>query len=447
MEGNDLIKRLIENPKLLLPDLEPSFYQYENIERFFEILEEKKEIGEKILIIGHEDVDGIASLFGMEILIKEIGLNFKTYLPSRENESYGISDKVIERLKDENFDFLITVDCGLSNVMEIKHLRELGFDVFVIDHHFEGNFEEENLIHPFKGKGFPFLSNGVLIFILLFKKFGENLWKEKKFFDFVYLSGLSVLSDKVPICSVNQYVLNKSESIFPETEIYKIFNEVNMKPPQFKEISKIIPLIPARNGTHLILDFLRESEVLGKKKIMREIISTYIEEQKNFEESLFISKNSIYTENNINFIISKNINPRYAGWIAGRFLKENNFPSICITRKNNEWIGEARSKPPLSVLKLLRETSFLFEEFGGHPFACGFRIKEENIEPLIKNIKILSGDLKNFIPEPDLILDEKEFKELREILEKISKTGINFYIKVGEKIFYSTKEGILTLKL
>ncbi len=445
MEGNDIIKRLIENPNLLSNEIEPAPYKYENIERFFEILNEKKEIGEKILIIGHEDLDGIASLLGMEILLKEMGLNFSFYLPSRENESYGISDSVIERLKSENFDFLITVDCGLSNIKEIKHLRELGFDVFVIDHHFEGNFEEENLIHPFKGKGFPFLSNGVLILILLFKKFGENLWKEEKFFDFVYLSGLSVLSDKVPLCSVNQYVLNKSETLFPETEIYKIFNEVNMKPPQFKEISKIIPLIPAKRGTHLIIEFLREENPLTKKKIMREIISRYIEEQRNFEESLFISKNSNYTENNINFIISKNINPRYAGWIAGRFLKENNFPSICITRKNKEWVGEARSKPPLSVLKLLRETSFLFEEFGGHPFACGFRIKEENIEPLIKNIKKLSGDLKNFIPEPDLILDDKEFKELRGVLEKIAKSGINFYIRVGEKIFYSNKVEIFPL--
>jgi len=447
MEGSYLIKKLIENPELLSSETQPTPSDYENIDKLFEILNEKKDFGEKVLVIGHEDIDGISSLYGMEILLKKLNLDFKTYLPSRENESYGISDSVIEKIRKENFDFLITVDCGLSNKNEIKLLRELGYDAFIIDHHSEGNFEEENLIHPFKGKGFPFLSTGVLVFLILYKEFGENLWKDKKFYDFTYLSGLSVLSDKAPVCGLNEFVLNKAQILFPETEIYKVFNEVNMKPPSFKEISKIVSMVSADNGSHLILEFLREENTERKKNIMKDMISKYIEEQGKFEESLSISRNSNYTENNITYIISKSISPRFAGWIASRFLKDRGFPAICITKKNEEWIGEARSKPPLSVLKILKEVSYLFEEFGGHPFACGFSIKEENIHPLIENLKRLSMDLNNFVPEPDLIFEEKEFEEKRKILEKIAEKGIFFYVKSGEKIYYSTKTGLILLSL
>ncbi|MEN3044100.1 MAG: DHH family phosphoesterase [Candidatus Hydrothermales bacterium] len=445
MEGKDIIKRLIEKPELLLPETEPNPLHYENITKFYEILEEKKEFGEKIYVIGHEDLDGIASLYGIEVLLRELGIEFKTYLPSRENESYGVSNSVIERFINENFDFLITVDCGLSNRNEIKLLRELGYDSFIIDHHSEGNFEEENLIHPFLGNGFPFLSNAVLVFVILFLKFGEKLWKEKKFFDFTYLSGLSVLSDKVPPYSVNGFVLKKSQIVFPETEIYKIFSEVNTKPLEFRGISKIIPFVSAKDGTHLITELLREEDERIKREIMKEIISKYIEEQKNFEESLFNSKNFWQSETNITLIKSKNINPRYAGWIASRFLKESGFPSICITKKGNMWVGEARSKPPLSVLKLLRETSYLFEEFGGHPFACGFSIKEQNIEPLLKNLKTLSKNIINFIPEPDIFLKEDEFGEFKSILEKIGLLGITVYFKVEEKMYYTSSQGILSL--
>ncbi len=442
MERGDLIKKIVENPSLLSSETEPDPSDYENIEKFFEILKEKKEFGEKILVIGHEDIDGISSLYGIEILLKNLKLDFKTYLPSRENESYGISDYVIEKVKKENFDFLITLDCGLSNKKEIKLLREIGYDVFIIDHHSEGNFEEENLIHPFKGKGFPFLSTGVVVFLILYKEFKENLWKDKKFYDFIYLSGLSVLSDKVPVCGLNEFILNKAQIIFPETEIYKVFSKLNTKPPLFKEISKIISMVPAYKGSHLILEFLREEKEKKKEDLLKEMILKYIEEEGKFKEYLSISRNSNYMENNITYIISRNINPRFAGWIASKFLKENGFNAICITKKEKGWVGEARSKPPFSILKILKEVSYLFEEFGGHPFACGFTIKEENIHPFIENLKRLSKDLKNFIPEPDFVLDEKELEEKRKILEKIAEKGIFFSIKSGEKIYYSTKTGL-----
>jgi len=445
MERSYLIQRLIENPEILSSERVPLPSDYENVEKFFEILKEKKDLGEKVLVIAHEDIDGISSLYGMEILLKKFNLDFKTYLPSKENESYGISYSVIDKIRKENFDFLITVDCGLSNKKEIKLLRELGYDVFIIDHHSEGNFEEENLIHPFKGRGFPFLSTGTLVFLILYKEFGENLWKNKKFYDFTYLSGLSVFSDKVPLCGLNEFVLNKAQVLFSETEIYRVFNEVNMKPPLFKEISKIVSMVSADNGSHLILEFLREENNKERKKIMKELISRYIEEQGKFEEALLISKNSNYTENNITYIISKSISSKFAGWIASRFLKDRGFPAICITKKGKEWAGEARSKPPLSVLKILKEVSYLFEEFGGHPFACGFSIKEENIHPLIENLKRLSVDLNNFIPEPDLIMEEKEFSKKRNFLEKIAEKGISFYVKSDEKIYYSTKTGLLPL--
>ncbi len=449
MEGNNLILKIIENPEILDSERVPSVFHYKNSDKFFDIINEKREFGERILVLGHEDMDGISSLYGMEVLLRRKGMDFEIYLPSRENEAHGISEEVIKKIKNEGFDFLITVDCGISNEREIKLLRELGFDVFIIDHHSEGNFKEENLIHPFIGKGFPFLSSGVLVFLILMHELKEELWENEDLFDFTYLAGLSVLSDKMPQAGPNEFVLKKSQKIFSYTRIYKIFNEVNLKPPGFKEISKIISTIPAESGSHLIFDFLREKEHESQKKIMKRIISRYIEEQGKFEESMFYARNSYYTENNVTFIVSREINPRYAGWIASRFLKDSGFPVICIAKKNNEWVGEARSKPPFSILKVLREVSFLFKDFGGHPFACGFSIKEENLHPFFENLKKLTAEIKNFIPEPDIIIDEYEFREKRKVLDELCLRGIYFSVvvkgKEEEKFYFSTSKGLHVL--
>ncbi|MBN1411136.1 MAG: single-stranded-DNA-specific exonuclease RecJ [Spirochaetales bacterium] len=142
---NDI--RFLHNP-FLFNDMENA------IERLGAAIDE----GEKVLIFGDRDVDGITSIVLLFELLKEMGLEVEWSLPSG-NDSYGLTQDVIQGARDRDITLLITVDCGISNVREVAYAGELGIDTIIIDHH---NPHEElpraaAIINPkVESSGYPF---------------------------------------------------------------------------------------------------------------------------------------------------------------------------------------------------------------------------------------------------------------------------------------------------
>lgn len=93
-----------------------------------------KEEGEKVLIFGDRDVDGITSTTILYRCLKNMGLDVQWKIPTGE-DTYGLSIKVIEEFAANYGTLIITVDCGISNIEEIDRANELGIDVIVTDHH------------------------------------------------------------------------------------------------------------------------------------------------------------------------------------------------------------------------------------------------------------------------------------------------------------------------
>lgn len=90
--------------------------------------------GEKVKIFGDRDVDGITSTVLLKEELLKLGLDAEWALPLG-NDPYGLTVDVVEEFAAAEGELLITVDCGISNVAEIKRARELGIDTVVIDHH------------------------------------------------------------------------------------------------------------------------------------------------------------------------------------------------------------------------------------------------------------------------------------------------------------------------
>ena len=115
-------KGILHNP-FLLPDMDAA------IERIRRAVDKK----EKILVYGDRDVDGITSICIMVRTLKSIGVEPSWYIPS--DEGYGVHNEVIDRYAKQGVSLIITVDCGISAVENVKFARELGVDVVVTDHH------------------------------------------------------------------------------------------------------------------------------------------------------------------------------------------------------------------------------------------------------------------------------------------------------------------------
>jgi len=109
----------------LMPDMEKT------VERILKAIDNK----EKVIIYGDYDVDGITSITVLKKFLSERGLNVDYYIPNRLEEGYGLNKQAIEKIINEKYTLIITVDCGISAIEEVEICNKSGIDVIVTDHH------------------------------------------------------------------------------------------------------------------------------------------------------------------------------------------------------------------------------------------------------------------------------------------------------------------------
>ena len=90
---------------------------------------------EKIIIYGDYDVDGITSITVLKSFLKDRGIDVDQYIPNRLEEGYGLNNPAVKKIAEQDYDLMITVDCGISGIEEIKYANSLGIETIVTDHH------------------------------------------------------------------------------------------------------------------------------------------------------------------------------------------------------------------------------------------------------------------------------------------------------------------------
>ena len=109
----------------LMPDMEIA------VNRILKAMENK----EKIIIYGDYDVDGITSRTVLKSFLKDRGIEVDQYIPNRLEEGYGLNNPAVKKIAEQGYDLMITVDCGISGIEEIKYANSLGIETIVTDHH------------------------------------------------------------------------------------------------------------------------------------------------------------------------------------------------------------------------------------------------------------------------------------------------------------------------
>ena len=122
--------------------------EIKNLEKAAKRILEAVKAGERIIIYGDSDLDGVASVVILEECLKNLGTSaVALYFYDREKEGYGINEKALGKLKKYSPALFITLDCGISNFKEVKIANDFGFEVIIIDHHeiVEGKSIPENV--------------------------------------------------------------------------------------------------------------------------------------------------------------------------------------------------------------------------------------------------------------------------------------------------------------
>lgn len=159
-----LVRRGVTSGEELLYFLESDLrfqhnpFYFNSIEDAVERIIQAKEDGEKVLIFGDSDVDGVTSTAILYEYLNGFGIDVQWRLPLAD-DSYGLSMEAVDDFAAQNGTLIITVDCGISNFDEIKHANELGIDVIITDHHNPPEVLPEAIIvidPKIEDSGYPF---------------------------------------------------------------------------------------------------------------------------------------------------------------------------------------------------------------------------------------------------------------------------------------------------
>lgn len=371
--------------------------------------------GEKILIYGDYDVDGITSTCLLILTLKQLGANVSYYLPHRVREGYGLNPEAIKKAESNGINLIITCDCGMDGYDEVLMAKQKGIDTIIIDHHKVGEKIPPALaiINP-KICSYPFkeLAGVGVVF-----KFAQAL-QEKKHFDgleqHLDLVALGTVSDVVPIVDENRILVRYGLDVLDSSlkiGITALKETAGLKNKKLTTYDIAFILGPRLNAggrmdtadkcVEMILSQTKEEAVkiaslLGednkqRQKIQEDICQDAI---KMVEEDFNLDENRVLV------LACEGWHPGVIGIVASRLVERFSRPAILISLDNGIGRGSGRSIGDFNLFGNLEKLKGFLTNFGGHKYACGLGISEDNIKPFRMKMNELAKQLppQEFIP-------------------------------------------------
>ena len=398
----------------------------EGVERVQKALHNK----EKIAIYGDYDVDGITSTSILLMFLKSAGANVSYYIPERIAEGYGLNADAISKLAERGVTLLITVDCGISDHAELKLAKGLGIDVIVTDHHeVPGDLPPAYAIINPKQSGCPFpfknlAGVGVAFnFIIALRATlrDEGFWKEKEvpnLKEYLDLVALGTIADVVPLVDENRIfvkygLMELTASTKPGIIALKEISGLNDVPINAGMVGyRLAPRINAAGRVGKGVDGVRllTSESYDEAASIAKLLDDGNKERQGLEEVILreatgMVESGLISDRKSIVLASENWHPGVIGIVASRIAEKYYRPTVMIAIKDGVGKGSARSIHSFMLYEGLKECSHLLKEFGGHDYAAGLSINEENIEKFRDAFeRVASNKLsdEDMVPEMDI---------------------------------------------
>jgi len=379
---------------------------------------------EKILIYGDYDVDGTTSVALTYTFFRNFTNKIDYYIPDRYGEGYGLSEKGVQWAKDNGYHLILTLDCGITAVDEVETANSLGIDIIVGDHHLPNDEvpkaiacldpKQEDCDYPYKelsgaGIGFKICEAYAL-------KHDIDLGKVYDLLDYVVIS---IASDIVPITGENRvlayYGLQKINED-PRPGVKVIFDMLRLD----KEITisdlvfTIGPRINAAGrmkhaslAVEMLIDkgslsLDKKAQVLNTNNLKRRDIDQAIT-----EEALNIIREDEVLQKNYSTVLYKaDWHKGVIGIVASRLIENFYRPTIVLTESNGLISGSARSVKGFSIYDALQSCSDLLVTFGGHKYAAGLSLQEENLAEFQRRFEeVVRGSITEECLTPEIKID------------------------------------------
>ena len=425
-----LINRGIDSKEKIRQFLEPTRQDFYNpylmkdmeiaVERIIRAIKNQ----EKVIIYGDYDVDGITSTTVLKKFLKDLGLEVSYYIPNRLNEGYGLNNTAIEKIVNEGYSLMITVDCGISAIEEIDYANSLGLETIVTDHHEPGEVLPKALAvvdNKRKDSTYPFRDlAGVGVAFKLCQAIGMKLeLKEETYLKYLDIVCVGTISDIVPLVDENRVITKLGLLLVKQTKnmgLRSIINSSGYSKVDSNTISfGVAPRINAcgRMGkAEEALELLLSTDIYKVNELTKKL-NEHNKERQEIEKNIYesavekIEKNHL-DENRTIVVGGEDWHHGVIGIVSSKITDMYFKPSILLSfEENGTGKGSGRSIPGFDLHQALTKCQDTLEKFGGHSMAVGVTIKKENLEKFRKEFEKVAEEEKIEDIVPILNVDAK----------------------------------------
>lgn len=363
--------------------------------------------GEKIAIYGDYDTDGVTATALLVQGLTALNCQAIPYIPHRLNEGYGVKTAALEALSQQGVSLVITVDCGITAVTEVKRAHKLGIDIIITDHHTpQGEIPPAlAVIDPkLPESRYPFTElAGVGVALKLLQALFQGMGKEKQLGELIDLVALGTVADMIPLLGENRYLVSQGLKLLnasPRLGLREIMTQSGSNTTNLDSEAISWIIAPRLNAAGRLAHAMNSYRLLmtDSPQEAREL-ATWLE-QKNTERQSLTSKAQAKARDHVLahsltpllFVTDPDFPTGICGLVAGRLAEEFYRPAIVVRTGEEFSGGSCRSIPEFNVIDALTQCRNLFSHFGGHAQAAGFSLLTKNLPQLQQALTQLAAE-------------------------------------------------------
>lgn len=423
--------QVLYNRGLTTPELAESFlnagrgqildpFLLKDMDRAVALIRRRISQGGPIMVYGDYDVDGVTGTTILVLALRALGATVEYYIPNRFSEGYGLNAGALKEIRERGFDFVLSVDTGVSALHEAEVARELGMTLVISDHHEPGptlpdvpaliNPKRPDCTYPFKG-----LSGVGVAFKLALALEAPNAW------ELMDIVTLGTIADMVPLVGENRAIVREGLSMLGATKrpgLKALMDVAGVKQPVTAthigfalgpRINALGRMGSAMRGVDLFvtedpktaLELARHLDEENRSR--QEVEAAILQEALQQAEALRPEERAY-----VLVLAGEGWHHGVVGICASRVLEAYHRPTILLAIDGEEARGSARSIPTFHLHRALSQVHAehdLFAKFGGHAMAAGMTLRrKEDVAALRRHLNALGSQ---WLRPEDLVPEQR----------------------------------------
>ena len=374
--------------------------------------------GENILVFGDYDVDGTTAVSLVSSYLRSFYPNVATYIPDRYAEGYGVSTQGIDFADDNDFSLIIALDCGIKSIDKVAYAKAKGIDFIICDHHRPGDIlpdavavldpKREDCSYPYDelcgcGVGFKLVQ-------ALGANRGQTIADLNPYLDLV---ATAIAADIVPITGENRVLAKFGLEVIntnPRPGIKALIQNLKKQTLTISDVVFVIaPRINAagriKHGNHAV-ELLTEFNLEQAEEFAAQIEELNAD-RKDLDKLITAEALRQIEQNNdqdkfTTVVYNEAWHKGVIGIVASRLTETYYRPTLVFTKSGDKLAASARSVKGFDVYNALDACADHLEQFGGHMYAAGLTLKEEQYAGFREKFEAVVADTIH----PDMLIPE-----------------------------------------